>query len=182
MRAAPWILSLGLLAALGACHRHAAPVAPSAAVSIPGAGQARQALGLWVQRISDRRGAAVTRYCLDGEAAARLSYLGRQLSERCRRNDMAEAADGAWRFSTLCDMGPWGSIATEGVARGDFQRHYVVEVGAQASGAAQDAANGPRRVVADLTWQGACPKDMKPGEVDMPDGQRWRVADLNAPA
>jgi hypothetical protein len=79
-------------------------------------------------------------------------------------------------------MAAWGSVSTDGVAKGDFARHYTVEAVTQTSGAAAAAANGPRRVLADIVRQSECPKDMKPGDVVWPDGARSRLDGLAAPA
>ncbi len=120
MRSAiPIALLIVAAAALGACQRHG-PAAKVASASIPGAGETQLAPGLWVERVADRHGVKVTRYCLDAATAGRLSYFGDQLNARCSRHAMAQAADGSWRFSTACDMGRWGKVATEGVIKGDF--------------------------------------------------------------
>ncbi|HUZ12067.1 MAG TPA: DUF3617 family protein [Caulobacteraceae bacterium] len=175
MRAASLIAPLAALAALGACQRHLAARAPaSAVVAIPHAGPAQPASGLWTQRVADGQGVGVTRYCLDAAAAVRLADFGRQLAGRCRRDLMAEAANGDWRFATVCGGGA-GKVATQGVAHGDFARGYVVEATAVGAGVV-------RRLRADVTWQGACPANMRPGDTVLADGQRLRLTDLAAPS
>jgi len=177
MRAIDRFLALALLAALGACNRTAQP--PSADVAtLSVAGGPQQAPGLWLQSVSDRRGVKTMRYCLDASAAAALATFNRQLNGRCSRHDIAKAADGTWRFSTSCDMGAGGKVATEGVMRGDFHAHYFVEAETQTVGAADIAANGPGRVLADIQRQGDCPKDMKPGDAVLPGGARSRLEAL----
>jgi hypothetical protein len=177
MRAPNRLLALALLAALAACNRtshdHASD---SATVALPDVPQI--AAGLWAQRVSDSRGAHETRYCLDAAAAGALASFDRQLGGRCSRHDMARAADGSWRFSTACDMGAAGKVATEGVMRGDFARHYVVEARSQTVGAANSAANGPDRMKADVRRIGDCPADMKPGDVILPGGAHTRLEAL----
>jgi len=175
------ILAVAALAALGACHRTeptATAITPIQASS-PGPAQTP---GLWVQRVSDRRGARVTKICLDAGAAGALASFDQGLSGHCSRRDMARAADGSWHFSTSCDMGPWGKVATEGVMRGDFASHYVVEARSQTVGAVQTAADGPARVLADIRRVGDCPADMKPGDVILPGGDRARIDQLSAHA
>src|SRR5579859_6415768 len=135
MRASHRLVALAMLAALGACNRTAAP--PSADVAtLAVAGGPQQAAGLWSQSVSDRHGVRTMRYCLDDAAAGALAAFNRQLNGGCSRHDIAKAADGTWRFSTSCDMGPGGKVATEGVMRGDFHAHYFVEAESQTVGAA----------------------------------------------
>jgi hypothetical protein len=181
MRASKRLLALAILAALSACNRTAPP--PSADVAtVAVAGGPQQAPGLWSQSVSDRRGVRTMRYCLDEAASAALATFNRQLNGRCSRRDIAKAADGTWHFSTSCDMGPGGKVATEGVMRGDFRAHYFVEAESQTVGAVDIAANGPSRVLADIQRQGDCPKDMKPGDAVLPDGARARLETLAAHA
>jgi hypothetical protein len=168
-------------AALSACHKADAPAAhitpiQTAAASPPAAP------GLWIERVSDRHGSRVTRLCLDAATSTSLAAFDQSLAGHCSRHDMAQAADGSWRFSTSCDMGPAGKVATEGVMRGDFAAHYVVEAHSQTVDAQQSAANGPDRVVADVRRAGDCPSDMKPGDVVLPDGARSHLDQLTGHA
>jgi hypothetical protein len=87
---------------------------------------------------------------------------------------MALGPDGAWRFRTACDAGG-GKLVTEGVMRGDFASHYVLE-------AARQGAGGASHLTADVKRLGACPSDMKPGDVILPGGARSRLSDLPANA
>ena len=83
-----------------------------------------------------------------------------------------QAANDEWHFTTTCGVGA-SAVTTEGVAHGDFAQHYVVE-------ALTTVAGSPRRVEADISWQGACPKTMKPGDIVLPGGAHARMADLGA--
>jgi len=179
MRASDPLLALAVLTMLVGCNRTAKP--PSAEVAtVAVANGPQQAPGLWSQSVSDRHGVTTMRYCLDAAAAGALAAFNRQLNGRCSRHDIAKAADGTWHFATSCDMGPGGKIATTGVMRGDFQAHYFVEAESQTVGAADSAANGPSRVLADVQRQGDCPKDMRPGDVVLPDGAHSRLETLAA--
>lgn len=167
------------LAALGACHKPAPAPAASAHIAIA---ENRQAPGLWVERVADRHGARETRYCLDAAASTALAAFDRRLNAHCARHDMAQAADGTWHFSTSCDMGAAGKVASEGVMRGDFRSHYVVEAQTQTVGAADAADDGPGRVSADVRRAGDCPSGMKPGDVILPGGAHARLGALGASA
>jgi hypothetical protein len=179
MRVPNGILALACVAALGACHK-TAPGATAGGETISIAGGPQQAPGLWSQSVSDRHGANTLRYCLDKAAGSALASFDRQLNGRCSRHDIARAADGTWHFSTSCDMGASGKVATEGVMRGDFRAHYFVEAESQTVGAADSTADGPSRMLADIQHLGDCPKDMKPGDVILPNGARARLAALAA--
>jgi|SRR5579872_4200609 len=168
MRAMPLIIALAAIGALPACHKRQASPPLAAAAVIPGGGETARAAGLWEERVTDRDGVSVSQLCLDDVSAGQLSYLGRQLDGRCQRDVMAEAANGEWHFTTTC-----GAVTTEGVAHGDFAKHYVVEALTTAGGA-------PRRVVAEITWQGACPKTMRAGDIVLPGGAHARTSDLGA--
>jgi len=165
--------------ALGACHKRAAAVRLDSVV-IPGASAVQLAPGLWVETLSDQRGAVETRYCLDPITAGRLAYLGGQLNGRCTRHDMARGSDGGWRFTTTCDMGRWGKVTTDGLIRGDFRSHYTVEAHTLTVGATS-TTNGEGRITADLRRVGECPPDMKPGDI-VSSGGRASVNGLRAPA
>jgi len=181
MRGARPVLTLAVLAALAACHRTAPmPSADVATISVTGGPQL--GAGLWSQSVSDSRGVKTLRYCLDAASAGALAAFNRQLDGRCRHRDIAAAADGTWRFSTSCDMGRAGRVATQGVVRGDFRSHYFVEAESQTVGAADRGANGPNRVLADIERLGDCPRDMKAGDVLLPDGGHSRLETLAAPA
>jgi hypothetical protein len=178
MRAPNRLLALALLAAVVACNRtpHAHAVADSATVVL--ASGPHVASGLWAQRVSDSHSVRETRYCLDAAAANTLASFDRQLGGRCSQHAMARAADGSWHFSTSCDMGGWGKVATKGVMQGDFANHYTIEAQSQTVGAAQNLANGPGRMKADVRRIGDCPKDMKPGDVILPGGAHTRLEAL----
>ena len=178
MRAIHCFLAAAALAGLAACN-HPQSATPAAATVAVTSGP-RQAAGLWSQNVADRHGVQSIRYCLDGASADALAAFNRQLSGRCSKHAMARAADGTWRFSTSCDMGAGGKVATEGVMHGDFASHYFVEAHSQTIGAADAAANGPNRMLADLQRIGDCPRDMKAGDVVMPDGRRSRLEKLAA--
>jgi hypothetical protein len=177
MRGAKPVLTLVTLAALGACHRTASmPSADVATISVTSGPQL--GAGLWSQSVSDRHGVKTLRYCLDAPTAGALAAFNRQLDGRCSRRGMAMAAGGSWRFATSCDMGAAGKVKTEGVISGDFRSHYFIEAESETAGAADRAADGPNRMLADIQRVGDCPQDMKAGDVVLPDGRHSRLETL----
>jgi hypothetical protein len=176
------IAALASLTGTGACNRAAQG---SARVAIPAAettaaGPA-MAAGLWRQRVAGPRGAQVTTYCLDAGASGALASFNQQLSGRCDEHQMALSSDGAWRFRTACDAGTTGKVVTEGVMRGDFARHYSIDVTRKIESGVAGAA-GAARLSVDVRWLGDCPAGMKPGDVILPGGARGRLGDLPANA
>ena len=179
MRASKRLLALAILAALGGCHRVTAGQSPGGETVAVASGP-EQAPGLWSQSVSDRHGVSSLRYCLDKAAATTLAAFDRQLNGRCARHDIARAADGTWHFSTNCDMGAAGKVATEGVMRGNFHTHYFIEAESQTVGASNGSANGPSRMLADVQRLGDCPKEMKAGDVALSGGGHSRLEELAA--
>ncbi|HEY1752201.1 MAG TPA: DUF3617 family protein [Caulobacteraceae bacterium] len=179
MRVPTRLAAVVALVALAACNRTGAHAGQGVNTPIAAAPTGPAiAAGLWTQKVSDHHGVQVTRYCVDASGAGALAAFDRQLNGQCARHDMARAADGAWHFSTACDMGSWGKVSTIGAMHGDFASHYQVEVETQTVGAADAAANGPGRITADVRRLGDCPKDMKPGDVILPDGSHGRLQAL----
>jgi hypothetical protein len=176
MRMTHCFLAVAALAGLAACNR--TPSAASSGATVTVASGPQQAAGLWSQSVADRRGVQSVRYCLDDTASNALAAFDRQLSGRCSKHAIARAADGTWHFSTSCDMGAGGKVAVEGVMHGDYRSHYFVEARSQTIGAADAAVDGPNRVLADVQRIGDCPRDMKSGDVVMPDGTRSRLDKL----
>jgi hypothetical protein len=69
-------------------------------------------------------------------------------------------------------MGGSGTVTSDGSATGDFSSHYKVEATAVTSGAPTPQANGAHKMSIEATWQGPCPADMKPGDMEMPGGTK----------
>ncbi|MBV9995093.1 MAG: hypothetical protein JO127_07760 [Caulobacteraceae bacterium] len=172
MRIRPWLVCLSATAALAACQPPS-PQPTAARVALPR--QTPLASGYWVQRVSDHRRVFVTRYCLDDASAQLLAAFGRTLASRCASQNVAQAADRSWRFATRCDLGG-GGLAADGVARGDFTRHYVVEA------QTESIPGGAHRVLADVSLLGPCPADLKPGDIVWPNGRRSRLSELAGPS
>jgi hypothetical protein len=177
MRASLIVLGLALTLGAAACHKAEPPAASVTPIQVAATGPAPTP-GLWIERVSDRRGAQVSKICLDAAAAAAFTRFDAGLNGHCSRHDMAQAADGSWHFSTSCDMGPGGQVATEGYMHCDFASHYTIEARSQTVNAAQVAADGPSRVVADVRRAGDCPAGMRPGDVVLPDGTHTSLAQI----
>lgn len=140
--------------------------------------------GLWEQRVSMEGVDAVQiiRVCLDKATDQKLSWWGNQAARStCSKNLVSRQTDGAWRFSSVCDMGSGGVTTTSGTTSGDFEDHYQVTAESSTQGAAAPQMNGARKVTIDAKYQGACPADMKPGEMEMPGVGRINMLEVQVP-
>lgn len=181
------VLGAAALLALAACNRgeeeSAAPAPPSPEAAAPAPGPAATAPqrkpGLWEQRVSSEGMVQVSRICLDEALEARFNWWGQQAtSEACEKNLVSQRTDGAWQFSSVCDMGAGGRTTTSGVASGDFDNRYVVEAESSTVGAQAPQMNGTRQIRIEAVWQGACPEGFRPGDMELPGGVRINLLDM----
>jgi hypothetical protein len=185
MRSRIWIGAAALLA-LAACSKKpetpgggptaAAPEAtkPVAAMTMP-----ERRPGLWEQTMTSEKMNQVTQLCLDETVGKRLSAFGQQAGKStCAKNSVTPRAGGGWEFSSSCDMGPAGHIESHGVATGDLGTHYVVDITSVTTGSAMPQANGEHKMKLEAAWKGACPADMRPGDMSMPGGMKINMIDM----
>ncbi len=160
----------------------AAPAAGTAPAPGPAATPKRKP-GLWSQTVTMEGFSQTTRICLDEATEAKLSVVGGQMSqEACSQTAMTPRVGGGWSFSSTCDMGSGGKTATSGVITGDFASKYRMEADTTTEGAAAPQMNGARKMVMDAAWQGPCPADFKPGEMEMPNGMKINMLAMGAAA
>jgi hypothetical protein len=175
-------IAIGLTAAalaavsLSGCDRmrHAGG---SSHATLPGAGAEARKAGLWEQKVSDGKTSQVTRLCLDAGAHRAMEYLGDQLNrDLCTKHDMKQAEDGAWTFASTCRAVGGGEVTTTGSATGDFTSHYQITMTRVEVGG---TSPGQTRYVVDAAWKGACPADMKPGDIVLADGRKTAISQVN---
>lgn len=176
-RRAVLVMSAAALA-LSACNKPekaAEPAKPFQPSSTP----PKRKPGLWEQRVSNGEFVQVTRICLDEATDAKLSWWGTQASKGvCEKNLASARTDGGWQFSSVCDMGTGGKTTTSGVATGDFNSHYQIVAESSTEGAGAPQMNGPHKMTIDAQWQGACPADMKGGDMALPGGLKINLLDV----
>jgi hypothetical protein len=165
--------------ALAACDRPDVPIKPGPAAP-PAAAAPTLAAGFWQQTVTDRHGPQITRLCVDATTASTLASFDHLLGTHCVRSQMTQGPDGAWKFSTACDMGPSGKVSTEGTMRGDFAKSYDIDILSQRVGA--PTGDGPAHVTVEMRRLGDCPTDLKPGDVLLPGNVRAKLGDLAAHA
>jgi hypothetical protein len=146
-------------------------------VTLPGAGETERKQGLWEQRLSDGQTTQVTRLCLNGDAHLAMAYLGESLNrDLCSKRQMVRGANGAWTFSSTC-AGPSGAqVTTAGTASGDYTSHYQLKLQRSQTGG---VTPGVRNYVLDAAWKGACPPDMKSGDMVLADGRKAAISQVN---
>ncbi|WP_309645972.1 DUF3617 family protein [Phenylobacterium sp.] len=160
----------------------AAPAAANAPVSGPAAMPKRKP-GLWSQTVTMAEFSQTTRICLDAAAEAKLSVLGGQATQdMCQQTTMTPKLGGGWTFSSVCDMGSGGKTTSTGTITGDFDTKYRMESDSTTEGAGAPQMNGSRKMVMEAAWQGPCPADFKPGDMEMPNGMKMNLLAMGAMA
>lgn len=187
-RALTMTVALLALAACGKKEDKTAAVgdAAPAAATAPAPGPAatpRRKPGLWTQTVSMEGFSQITRICLDEATEAKLSVVGGQMSqEACSQTTMTPKLGGGWSFSSTCDMGSGGKTTTTGVITGDFGSKYRMEADTTTEGAGAPQMNGARKMVMEAAWQGPCPADFKPGDMEMPNGMKMNMLAMGGAA
>lgn len=185
---------VGISLALAGCQREtaaegeadgAAPAAPAtgeaSAPATPAAAAApRLRPGLWqVSMTIEGVGAApATRMCVDEGMQSEMAVMG-QSDPRCRQTRMDRSGDG-WAFASSCDMGTAGQMSSEGVVSGDFDSRYETRVTSRTTGAQVEHMNRTTRMTSVAVWQGPCPADWRPGDVETPAGRINMVEAMEA--
>ncbi|MGA0600117.1 hypothetical protein ACO2Q3_05370 [Caulobacter sp. KR2-114] len=131
--------------------------------------------GLWtITRIHDGKPAGgATKVCVDAGTDAGLNALGGGLTRSlCADLKSRRNPDGSWSFSNTCQLGPAGMTRTSGSARGDFASHYEVHSESDTESAQIASLNGHHVTDLSAVYGGACPPDMQPGDVLLPNGMK----------
>jgi hypothetical protein len=155
--------------------------AATAVASAPAAPQAppSRKSGLWTQTITsdamNRTMNQTMKMCLDAAADQKMKFWGSSQAGKstdCTEQRVTPHLGGGWDFHSVCQMGESGTITSDGSATGDFNSHYKVEVTAVTAGSPMAQANGTHKMSIEATWNGPCPADMKPGDMELPGGMR----------
>lgn len=125
-------------------------------------------LGLWEHAISSSGHTVKAKYCLDQATEKKLAWWGPQMADdSCTNQQLEKLPDGSWSFASSCQIPGGRTAAMSGVAKGDFQSKYTIQLDTQLT--ADGKTQGIFTVI-DATWQGACPQGMRGGDVQGPDG------------
>lgn len=138
----------------------------------------RRKPGLWVQTVTAGGATQETRICLDEAVEKKMTLWGQSMGEQtCARNEITPTA-GGWKVESECDFGEAGKNVSSGVVTGDFNSRYVMKMTTTTTGAKMIQANGTQTMEMTGAWQGACPADMKPGDIVLPGGMKMNIANL----
>jgi hypothetical protein len=174
------VVSLGLVAAasLAACSKKpsvpdkpnspkpvveaTAPDKPMASAAMP-----HRKPGLWSQTMATRGMTQTSKICIGADTDTKMSAWGQAMGKSaCSKNDFHPTATG-WAFTSECDMGEAGHISSKGEATGDFNGGYTMKVTSVTTGSSMPQANGSHDMTLQAKYEGACPADMRPGDITM---------------
>ncbi|MDB5423888.1 MAG: hypothetical protein JWQ29_1304 [Phenylobacterium sp.] len=183
------LVSAAAVLALAACSKKGeagkAPDAGSAAAPAVASAPAgpmtppERKAGLWTQTMSTGKMTQTTRICFSDAVNKKMTIWGQQGAlDMCSQHSMTPTL-GGWKFSSTCSMGASGTIVSEGEAKGDFGSHYTVHIKSSTTGAASPQMNGAHEMTMEGTWQGPCPADFKPGDMEV-NGMKINMLDMGA--
>jgi hypothetical protein len=178
------VLALLALAACGKKTETAATVATTKSVDLtaPAAGPLTpppRKPGLWVQKVSMAEMQQSTRMCLDEATDKQMAWSGSQAAKsNCEQQQITQHLGGGWDFHSVCKSADGATITSEGLASGDFNSHYKVDVTSTTSGGPMPQANGVHKMAIEATWSGPCPAGMRPGDMEMPGGLKINMNDM----
>ncbi|MDE2485868.1 MAG: hypothetical protein KGO51_00575 [Alphaproteobacteria bacterium] len=123
--------------------------------------------GLWEMKMTTEGMTQASRVCVDAATDAKLGITGVHKGPNpCSEQKMTKTASG-YQIDTVCNLGDAGVLTNHAVMTGDPGSHYTVEMTTTTKGARAAQVNGTRKAVMEATWKGACPADMKPGDVEV---------------
>lgn len=161
---------------LAACNRADEEPAPRKVYETPD----RKA-GLWKQTTTAAGMGDVptVHLCLDAATDKKMAWWGQQgMRANCPQNEVTRNADGSWSFQSVCESPGGTKTTTKGQVSGDFQARYHVEAQNTTVGAPRPEMNGSRAVTMDAEWVGECPANMRPGDLQLPDGSLVNMVEL----
>ncbi|WP_310538771.1 DUF3617 family protein [Phenylobacterium sp.] len=178
------VLVMGVaLLALAACQKKvestaAVGEAPAASATASAVSPPKRKPGLWAQTISTNGMTQTMKLCLDEATEAKMTVWGQQAGKDICAKNTVTPAPGGWTFVSECDMGQAGKVATTGKATGDFNSKYVIKATSVTTGSTMAQANGTHEMEMTGTWEGACPANMKPGDMTLPNGMTMNIGSV----
>lgn len=188
MRLAPVVLCASIVA-LGACNRaddaKTQPAAGEAAAPAKAPAAAdftapKRKPGLWTQTVTTAGMTQTVRLCTDATTEEKLSVWGGQSTrDQCARQDIRQGPGGSIAFESVCEMGAGGTVTTTGAMTGDFSSAYVVKARSVTTGAAAPQMNGEHDMTMEAKYQGPCPADFRPGDMEVAQGVKFNVVEMS---
>lgn len=169
--------------AAGGAGAPAATTAPDAKPA-PLAGIPSRKAGLWEQTISTEQMHQTTRMCLDDTTEQKMKWWATEsrgdVKSMCPEQSMTPKLTGGWKIHSVCKIGDAGTVTSDGDVTGDFGSHYAMTMTSVTTGSSMAQANGTHKITMEGSWKGACPPDMRAGDVVMPGGMKINTLDMAA--
>jgi hypothetical protein len=176
------------LVSLAACNKHTASgdaaassgASVASAPAIPAGPVTLQSIphrkpGLWSQTMTmtGQPGPMPSlQICVDAASEAKTSLLVQQNHDnKCGAPQLTRNLDGSITFTTSCDMGAIGKIATSGTVKGDFNSAYTVDMTSVTTGGAAGASE-TRHITLAATRTGDCAPGQTGGDIILANGMK----------
>jgi hypothetical protein len=141
--------------------------------------------GLWEQTLQSDQSATpqVSEACYDDPSDRRMPVLPRKSRRTGACEKFSVTQDGAtYVVDSVCTGGGPGGpkLTIHRVLSGDFNVKYTVTNTMTVENASDPARNGQHKSTITAVYKGACPPDIGPGQVKMPDGTVVDMAQLRS--
>ncbi len=189
-------ISAVALVALAGCSKKTDTAASAGGAGAPAAATASDAkpaalsamptrkAGLWEQTISSEQMHQTTKMCLDDMTEQKMKWWATEsrgdIKSMCPEQSMTPKLTGGWHVHSVCKMGDAGTVTSDGDVTGDFGSHYTMTMTSVTTGSAMAQANGTHKMTMEGSWKGACPPDMRAGDMVMPGGMKINTLDMAA--
>ena len=137
--------------------------------------------GLWetTMQFASRPGGGMTmKQCIDQKSDDLMRSQAREaqadMDKQCSKRDWKQIATG-YEFESVCTFAGT-THKSKGRVTGSMETSYKMVMDTQYEPPMQGMSTGHMEMQA--KWAGACPADMKPGDMIMPDGGRMNVDDI----
>lgn len=186
------LIAAALFVGLSACGQRdeakpGSAVAPDAgngapaAVKADAAGSPRLKPGLWRVTMTGEGPVQAMRMCVDAAMQEKMSVIGaEQGAGACQENTTKALAGGGFSYRAVCasTITQGGTTVTEGQISGDMNTRYSNRMTSTTSGAAVAHMNRTVAMTAEGVFEGPCPADMKPGDMEIPGGVRFNMIEM----
>ena len=141
--------------------------------------------GLWERTdVSDRTPAPiVSKWCFDVASDRQIPVLGRPQrrpgagpAAACSKRSVTKSGD-TYTSDTQCTFAGT-TLTNHSVTTGDYDVKYTTTTTIDVAGASDPARNGHHTINTTWVYEGECPPELQPGQVEKPDGEVVEMASL----